>query len=218
MERAPEPELRIHRRDLLVAAVTLMATRGRAAEPDGAAGPRYLIVTAASLKAQIESQWLANARGQVALISQCRHGLPGPAEGVQGRVWQGQPDQADTPFSIRLDDPASGARPNWLAYDALGRDSAVTLQDTTHQAILWKWVRPGKDWLKKYARINHVPLQLQAVEGPLAGQILDFGDPELVQRKSESNENTPSYVRRQALLSPQPGELSVLERREVRSY
>lgn len=210
----------MHRRDFLVAslALTLHPVCADDSAPADTEGPRYQLVTAASLKAQGELQFVANLRGRIGLIAQFRQGAPGPDAGVTGRLWRGQALAADAPATLRLDDLYAGRAYalQALAYDAQGRDPAVTLQDRAHDAITWRFARPKADWFRKYARINQIPFQLQAVEGPLAGHFLDFGEPEQVQLPDEGDTRGLSYLRRPALLVAEPSELSVLQRREIR--
>ena len=185
---------------------------------DRAEGYRYQLATAASLKVQGEIQYVSNLNGQIGIVYDFKNGVPGSREGVAGNIWRGKAPAKDEVFSIKLEDIYSGEAymNQLLAYDATGKDRAVTLQDQNHTATSWKQVKPKEEWFKKHYRINHVPIQLQATEGKFAGYFLDFGEPELVKVPDKGELKDRSYVRRQAILVQDPSELSVLEKRELR--
>ena len=185
---------------------------------DTAEGYRYHLATTSSVKGQREVQYVSNLNGQIGIVYDFKNGVPGPREGVAGRIWRGRGPATSGAFSIKLEDIYKGKAymNHSLAYDALGRDRAVTLRDQNHTATSWKQVRPKEEWFKKHLRINHIPMQLQATEGKFAGYFLDFGEPELVKVPDNGELKDRSYVRRQAILVQDPSELSVLETLELR--
>ena len=160
-----------------------------------------------------------NLGGQVGLVYDMQRTGFTSESGINGVIWKGRSQSRDEAFAFHVDNLSKGSDYQGLpvAYDATGKDRAVTLQDQNHTATSWKQVKPKEEWFKKHYRINHVPIQLQATEGKFAGYFLDFGEPELVKVLDKGELKDRSYVRRQAILVQDPSELSVLEKRELRS-
>ena len=117
---------------------------------DRAEGYRYQLATAASLKVQGEIQYVSNLNGQIGIVYDFKNGVPGSREGVAGNIWRGKAPAKDEVFSIKLEDIYSGEAymNQLLAYDATGKDRAVTLQDQNHTATSWKQVKPKEEWFK----------------------------------------------------------------------
>ena len=204
---------------ILGSGITLARADGDGPTPqDRADGYPYRLVTSGSLKVQGDTQYISNLNGQIGIVYDFTNGVPGPAQGVSGRIWRGRASDANEEFTMKLEDIYTGKAylNQRLAYDGLGKDRAVTLQDQNHTVTSWKIVRPKEEWFKKHYRINHVPIQLQATEGKFAGYFLDFAEPELVKVPDNGESKDRSYVRRQAILVQDPSELSVLEKRELR--
>jgi hypothetical protein len=187
------------------------------ADPETSSGPpaegsRYSIIAAQSARSIDNPMYLCNLNGQLALVYDLKNVARGSDYGISGSVWIGRADPPGTTFEIKHDDLNTGVkyRGQKIGYADQGQDNTVNLNDGI-QATSWEMASVRPEWFRKYRLPSMRPFHLRATQGKFKGYYLTFDEPELVKIDEDR-----SYVRRRAVLTQEPTELSVLLKQEHR--
>ena len=176
-------------------------------------GYEYNLIAAQSARSIDNPMYLSNLNGQIGLVYDLKRVARASDYGISGSIWRGRPIAPATTFQITLDDSNTGAkyRGQKMAYDFNGKDNTINLKDADHHGLLWEMASVSPEWFKKYRLPGMRPFHLRATEGEFKGYYLTFEEPELVKIDEDR-----SYVRRRAVLTKEPTELSVFLKQEHR--